>query len=521
MKRSNEDTNESDRKRLRTPDADGKLDGIPLEAQTEPVQYHCDCCSKDISNVVKVRCAVCPEFEMCIECFSVGTELKGHKQHHSYRVIDNMHFPFFELSWSADEEMLLLEGLEIYGIGNWKDISDHVSTKDQHQCKKHYTEYYVQSPEWPNISFNNSLATRERVMLLNSGKYNQQNIKREFTTKNKTTKRGGGTPQKAQQSKSPIVIELNGYMPLRGEFETDWDNNAENKIKDIVFDEDDSPEQENVKLTLLECYYARLKIRKQKEKFVVDKKLHDSKYQEQLARTRSKEASELHGSYKRFIQIFTPEEYEAFLEELAKQHQLELKVQRLQNYRKNGITTTAEARQYEEELSKRKVEKKKPKSWKTKINKAINQPMNLEGQPGFSLLSKSEQELCQNFHIIPQDFFRAKEAFMSEYVKSCDLAKNTAIQLTDLEVDKAGKIYDFFQEVGWINNRAHLVLDLQRRPAVQLSDKESEKQDEEEPEEEPKPQLLTSFLKTNCSSAAPLRFGSQPGTTNLFKWQRA
>ncbi len=57
-------------------------------------------------------------------------------------------------------------------------------------------------------------------------------------------------------------------MPLRGEFEVDWDNNAENKIKDVVFDEDDSPEQEGVKLTLLECYHARLCIRKKKGRYV-------------------------------------------------------------------------------------------------------------------------------------------------------------------------------------------------------------------------------------------------------------
>lgn len=70
------------------------------------------------------------------------------------------------------------------------------------------------------------------------------------------------------QTKSPIVPELSGYMPLRDEFETEWDNNAENKIKDIVFEEDDSPEQEEVKCVLLECYYHRLKIRRKRAMYV-------------------------------------------------------------------------------------------------------------------------------------------------------------------------------------------------------------------------------------------------------------
>jgi hypothetical protein len=57
---------------------------------------------------------VCPEgaSDLCLECFITGVELKGHQYSHNYRVIDNMHFPFFESGWSADEEYLLLEGLE-------------------------------------------------------------------------------------------------------------------------------------------------------------------------------------------------------------------------------------------------------------------------------------------------------------------------------------------------------------------------------------------------------------------------
>jgi hypothetical protein len=46
----------------------------------------------------------------------VGAQLRNHCKDHNFRVIDNMHFPFFEVTWSADEEMLLLEGLEVCGV---------------------------------------------------------------------------------------------------------------------------------------------------------------------------------------------------------------------------------------------------------------------------------------------------------------------------------------------------------------------------------------------------------------------
>jgi transcriptional adapter 2-alpha len=161
-----------------------------LEAETEPVQYHCDYCRKDISNSVRISCAVCPEFDLCLECFSVGVELRGHKNWHDYRVIDDMHFPFLSRDWSAEEEQLLLEGLELFGIGNWTDVSEHVSTKDKNACREHYEKYYLSSPTWPEPDFSHLLCTREKVKLLNSGKYNKIKrrdgivVKKEITQKN-------------------------------------------------------------------------------------------------------------------------------------------------------------------------------------------------------------------------------------------------------------------------------------------------------------------------------------------------
>jgi transcriptional adapter 2-alpha len=50
-------------------------------------------------------------------------------------------------------------------------------------------------------------------------------------------------------------------MPLRGEFETEWDNDYENKVKDIAFEDGDTDEEVDLKLKMLECYNYRLDIR--------------------------------------------------------------------------------------------------------------------------------------------------------------------------------------------------------------------------------------------------------------------
>lgn len=111
--------------------------------------YHCNYCNKDITGRIRIKCAVCPDFDLCVECHSVGAELKPHKSNHPYRVMDILSFPLFCPDWSADEEILLLEGIEMYGIGNWAEVAEHVGTKSKEQCIEHYNAIYMNSSCFP------------------------------------------------------------------------------------------------------------------------------------------------------------------------------------------------------------------------------------------------------------------------------------------------------------------------------------------------------------------------------------
>jgi len=53
-------------------------------------------------------------------------EQKQHLNTHKYHIIQKLDFSLLNPSWKAYEELLLFEGLEKYGFGNWKDISMHV-----------------------------------------------------------------------------------------------------------------------------------------------------------------------------------------------------------------------------------------------------------------------------------------------------------------------------------------------------------------------------------------------------------
>ncbi|XP_031746030.1 transcriptional adapter ADA2b isoform X5 [Cucumis sativus] len=92
---------------------------------------------------------MCPDFDLCIECFSVGAELTPHKSNHPYRVMDNLSFPLICPDWNADDEILLLEGIEMYGFWNWAEVAEHVGTKSKEQCIEHYSSVYMNSPYFP------------------------------------------------------------------------------------------------------------------------------------------------------------------------------------------------------------------------------------------------------------------------------------------------------------------------------------------------------------------------------------
>jgi len=106
-------------------------------------RYRCNYCSRDISNCTRITCAVCPDFDLCISCFSVGASVYPHEASHPYRVVEYVSRPVFSTEWSAEEELRLLEGLEMYGPGNFQLAAEYVGTKSKIKCEQHYLEVYL------------------------------------------------------------------------------------------------------------------------------------------------------------------------------------------------------------------------------------------------------------------------------------------------------------------------------------------------------------------------------------------
>lgn len=51
--------------------------------------------------------------------------------------------PIYSASWTADEEERLLEGLEMYGVGNWEDISRVIQTRNKGETENHFEAVFL------------------------------------------------------------------------------------------------------------------------------------------------------------------------------------------------------------------------------------------------------------------------------------------------------------------------------------------------------------------------------------------
>ena len=62
-----------------------------------------------------------------------------HKPNHDFFIFDNLNFPLLVRDWTAQQEVMLIQGIMKCGLGNWSDISEQfVKIKTPEECEDHY-----------------------------------------------------------------------------------------------------------------------------------------------------------------------------------------------------------------------------------------------------------------------------------------------------------------------------------------------------------------------------------------------
>lgn len=295
-------------------------------------------------------------------CFSKGEARNAHDPAtHAFRVIEQNSFPIFDREWGADEELLLIEGAETYGLGSWADIADHIGGfRGKDEVRDHYLATYVDSPKFPlpkrcsphDMELANEIPREEF----------QSRKKRRIEERREAAKNAPALQPKTKPTASvPSCHEIQGYMPGRLEFETEYANEAEEAVQHMQFDPGDGlnprtgelePEME-LKLTVMEIYNCRLTQRVERKKVIFEHNLLDYRENTKIEKKRSKEEKDLLQKAKPFARIMNRKDFDDFNQGLLDELNLKQAILQLQEWRSLRIGDLRSGEKYEQEKSQR------------------------------------------------------------------------------------------------------------------------------------------------------------------------
>jgi transcriptional adapter 2-alpha len=476
---------------------DQSTPSVPEQKASSGAKYHCNHCKKDITNKVRIKCAQCQDFDLCVDCFFVGVETQFHKNDHKYRIMDDLSAPLYTSKWSADEELLLLEGIEQFGLGNWADIAEHVGTKNRYECEFHYWTTYIDVPTFP--------IPPPRQAIVEDVHVRPEDVKKDddgmllYYDRNKPKQ-----PEKKRKINNKLInlgIELS-YMPLRGDFiEKEFENEAEDLIAEMEITENDSEIERQRKLNILSLYDFILSEREKRKRFALERGIiADWARISKEDKKKTKYELELCEKYRRFARFTTPEKFTALMDSLYEEKRISKRIEQLQNYRKSGIMSLEQGEDRKNSVigSAKKITPfgsttsaamlsnslagtnyhyvSNPKNVVNRYRTDYEGAFDIRLYPGAELLSQRERDLCTELRIAPRVFLAAKDALIREGFRlnhmgliltkkmACDFLSNSVVTgtLTDgemndgslpnksLERSQTGTIYDFCVLSGWI-----------------------------------------------------------------------
>ncbi|KAI2623694.1 hypothetical protein GGS21DRAFT_533767 [Xylaria nigripes] len=328
------------------------------------VKYVCDVCSADITSTVRIRCAHsnCNEYDLCVQCFASGGSSGSHQPAtHPYRVIEQNSIPIFDRDWGADEELLLLEGCEIYGLGSWADIADHIGGyRHKDEVRDHYLKVYVESPCFP-LPKRCRPDNMELAQEISRDQF-QARKKRRIEERREAQKNAPPLPPKTKPTASvPSCHEIQGYMPGRLEFETEYANEAEEAVQLMQFDPGDGmnprtgelePEME-LKLTVMDIYNCRLTQRVERKKVIFEHNLLEYRENTRIEKKRTKEERDLLNKAKPFARMMNRKDFEGLCQGLLDELNLRQAIGQLQEWRNLKIGDLRSGEKYEQEKAQR------------------------------------------------------------------------------------------------------------------------------------------------------------------------
>ncbi|XP_039112293.1 transcriptional adapter 2-alpha isoform X3 [Hyaena hyaena] len=358
-----------------------------------------------------IKCAECgpPPFFLCLQCFTRGFEYKKHQSDHTYEIMTS-DFPVLDPSWTAQEEMALLEAVMDCGFGNWQDVANQMCTKTKEECEKHYMKHFINNPLFASTLLNLKQAeeakTADTAIPFQSLKMAVVDIYH--------------SRLKERQRRKKIIRD-HGLINLR-KFQL-MERRYPKEVQDLY---------ETMRR------FARIVGPVEHDKFIESHALE----------------FELRREIKR-LQEYRTAGITNFCSARTYDH---LKKTREEERLKR--TMLSEVLQYIQDSSACQQWLRRQADIDSGLSPSIPMasnsgrrsapPLNLTGLPGTEKLNEKEKELCQMVRLVPGAYLEYKSALLNECNKQGGLRLAQARALIKIDVNKTRKIYDFLIREGYI-----------------------------------------------------------------------
>jgi len=366
-------------------------------------KYNCNYCQEDIDGL-RIKCAECLDFDLCLSCFACGAQIAKHKSTHKYMFMNNGGFGIFQSPnsvsnltrmckrssvlkaeekkkddiWNARDEMRLLDAVEQWGYGNWKEIAAHIETKTPDQAKLEYIRNYIFGVV---------------------GKHTWKEELRGYQIDHTQAADRGPLSPTLTGKLPPITLSnqealLLGYVPHRDDFE-DFDKDTEKLVAQIG-DRSVEDEELDLALKLSQCdiYERRLREQVRRKRVARDYQLVAKFYRtnpiveigvgakftpQKVSKAMKKgdgPKKEIMDAMKSLTQFLTAQEFNNLISNLCIEKEMKVRIRELVKYRDHGLSKQSEMVPFERQRFRRFMKKKASKKSICNSGSGTNTPTN-------------------------------------------------------------------------------------------------------------------------------------------------
>ena len=204
---------------------------------------------------------------------------------------------------------------------------------------------------------------------------------------------------------------------------------------------------------MLHHYNKALEERYRVRNVVIDNDLVEWRKEEAVLKRKPKYHQEIVNKMKPFLQLTNKQTHNEMVKGLIDEQKMRRRIRQLQEFRRNGLKTMADAQIYVAE-KKQGEQAESPANSPLSRKKRKSSMIDIITAPNVQLLTPNERDLCAKLKLSPNQYILVKEVFISHCIKNDGtLKKEEGYHLSKLESTKVDKLIEFFDLAGWTNKK--------------------------------------------------------------------